>query len=114
MKEIHAYLNQDGTYRLDGIIEMFDNGQFIDARLTAARAKITVEVLTNSGLGELYTITVEDTLTSTSDSVCDNFRQEVCAVGCKLRCMQTKMDIMKCQLFQRYLDKTKENDYATD
>jgi hypothetical protein len=110
MKEIHAYLNKDGTYRLDGIIEMFDNGQFIDVRLTAARAKITVEVLVDSDSNELYTVTVEDTLTSTSDSVCDNFRQEVCAVGCKLRCMQTKTDIVECQLFKKYLDKVKEND----
>lgn len=67
MKEFHAYLNQDGTYRIDGIVEMFDNGQFIDTRIKAARAKVSVEFLATLDSNELYTVIVEDTLVAPSE-----------------------------------------------
>lgn len=60
MKEIHAYNNNDGTYRLEGIGQAYENCELVDVYFKAARAKISVEVLAEPSSGELYTVTVEE------------------------------------------------------
>lgn len=45
MKEIHAYLNEDGTYRVEGIGYAMDNGVLKEVRFEMPRAKLTVESL---------------------------------------------------------------------
>lgn len=47
MKEVHAYINDDGTYRIDVIGEVCINGELIDACAEIPRAKLSIECLTN-------------------------------------------------------------------
>ena len=42
MKEIHAYLNDDGSYHIEGIETIYDTEKFIDARIEISKAKITI------------------------------------------------------------------------
>ena len=60
MKEIHAYKNDDGTYRLEGIGETYYNGKLIDVVIKAVRAKISVEALAVPDSAELYTATIKE------------------------------------------------------
>ena len=60
MKEIHAYLNDDDTYRIEGIGQAYDNGELVDVTIKAARAKISVDVLVEPSSGELYTVIVQE------------------------------------------------------
>jgi hypothetical protein len=59
MKEIHAYLNEDGTYRIEGIGCAMDDGKLKDASFNVPRAKITIEPLADT-TGELMSLTVEN------------------------------------------------------
>ena len=59
MKEIHAYLNEDGTYRVEGIGWSMYNDVLRDVVVNASRAKITIEPLANTA-GELISLTVEN------------------------------------------------------
>lgn len=60
MKEIHAYLNKDGTYQLEAISQVYDGSKMVDVRMKVARAKISVEALAEPSLGELYTVIIDE------------------------------------------------------
>lgn len=45
MKEIHAYRNEDGTYRIKAIGEIHDGYQLNEVVINAARARIDMEIL---------------------------------------------------------------------
>ena len=61
MKEIHAYRNEDGTYRIKAIGEIHDGYKLNEVVIQAARANIDIEVLYEiSPKRELYTISVEE------------------------------------------------------
>lgn len=61
MKEIHAYLNDDGTYRVEGIGETVYNGKTIDVFIKAARARIDMEVLAELSPDQtLYTVDIKE------------------------------------------------------
>ena len=56
LKEIHAYLNEDGTYRLEALTDVIDvYGNAIPAKVTSQRAVLKVSVLHDG-----YSITTED------------------------------------------------------
>ena len=59
MKEIHAYLNEDGTYRVEGIGLTTENGILRDVAFDISRAKITIIPLADAN-GELMSMTVEE------------------------------------------------------
>lgn len=60
MKEIHAYRNEDGTYKLELVIEYIDNGEPIEARVIYERTKIETKDFMIKPFGELFALTVED------------------------------------------------------
>ena len=60
MKEIHAYKNDDGTYRIEGVGQAYDNGEIRDVVFKAVRAKINIDVLVEPSSRELYTVMVEE------------------------------------------------------
>ena len=60
MKEIHAYRNEDGTYRVEGIGCAMDNGASKDVTVRIPRAKIDVEALVSKGSGEIYLVEVKE------------------------------------------------------
>ena len=64
MKEIHAYLNDDGTYRVETDGCAMDNGELKEIILNIPRAKITVEPLIEIGSGEIYSVTVKESNTN--------------------------------------------------
>lgn len=45
MKEIHAYRNDDGTYRIKAIGEIHDGYQLNEVVIRAVRARIDMEIL---------------------------------------------------------------------
>lgn len=45
MKEIHAYINEDGTYHVEGVGYAMDNGELKEVKFEMPRAKLTVESL---------------------------------------------------------------------
>jgi hypothetical protein len=60
MKEIHAYLNEDGTYHIEAISEAYHNGKIVDVRMVASRVKISVDILADQPTERLYTVIVEE------------------------------------------------------
>lgn len=61
MKEIHAYRNEDGTYRIKTIGEIHDGYQLNEVVITAARARIDMEILAELPPKRmLYTVEVEE------------------------------------------------------
>ena len=42
MKEIHAYLNEDGTYRIEGITMICDTENKFEAQVMINRARISI------------------------------------------------------------------------
>ena len=60
MKEIHAYRNKDGTYRVEAIGEVLDGNGVRDVVVKAACAKISIDVLMVPDSGELYTVIMEE------------------------------------------------------
>lgn len=60
MKEIHAYLNKDGTYRVEGIGYAMDNGVSEEVAIKIPRAKITVDALVYEDSGKIYSIEVKE------------------------------------------------------
>lgn len=48
MKEIHAYRNDDGTYRIEGIKEVYDGKELIDATVKFNRARISIDALADA------------------------------------------------------------------
>lgn len=59
MKEIHAYRNEDGTYRVEGIGCAMDDGKLSDVSFNMPRTRITIEPLADT-TGELMSLTVEN------------------------------------------------------
>jgi hypothetical protein len=60
MKEIHAYLNEDGTYRVEVVGCAIANGELKEITYECPRAKITVEPLAAIGSDEICTIIVKE------------------------------------------------------
>lgn len=60
MKEIHAYKNDDGTYRIEAICRTCCEGKMVDVHMKAARAKISVDYLVEPSSEELYTVTIKE------------------------------------------------------
>lgn len=60
MKEIHAYRNDDGTYRVEGIGLAMDNGVSKEVTIKIPRAKIDVEALAVEGSKEIYSVEVKE------------------------------------------------------
>jgi hypothetical protein len=60
MKEIHAYRNEDGTYRVEGIGYAMDNGASKEVVVRIPRAKVDVEALVVEGSKGIYSIEVKE------------------------------------------------------
>lgn len=60
MKEIHAYRNEDGTYRVEGIGYAMDSGVSKEVTVRIPRAKIDVEALTVKDSCEIYSVEVKE------------------------------------------------------
>lgn len=60
MKEIHAYRNEDGTYRVEGIGYTTDNGAPKEVTVKIPRAKIDIEALADIGTNEIYSIELKE------------------------------------------------------
>ncbi len=60
MKEIHAYINEDGTYRVEGIGYVTDNGELKEVAVKISRAKIAVEALVEKSSGEIFSIEAKE------------------------------------------------------
>ena len=61
MKEIHAYRNEDGTYRIKAIGEIHDGYQLNEVVITASRARIDMKILAEFPPKRiLYTVEMEE------------------------------------------------------
>jgi hypothetical protein len=60
MKEIHAYRNEDGTYRIEGVGCAMDNGVSKEVTVIIPRAKIDVEALVDVVSSEICSIEVKE------------------------------------------------------
>jgi hypothetical protein len=70
MKEIHAYRNEDGTYRIECIGEVATEEKFFHGHKVAeetsqaimeiARAKLRIEALVANTEGEIMTVVIGD------------------------------------------------------
>ena len=61
MKEMHAYRNDDGTYKLELVGEYYDNkGELMEAHVIYERVKCESKDFVMKSRGELFSITVED------------------------------------------------------
>lgn len=60
MKEIHAYKNEDGTYRIEGVSAMTDHGELKDVIIQIPRADLNINVLKSDNSKELFTLTVKE------------------------------------------------------
>ena len=58
MKEIHAYKNEDGTYRINGVGEMFNGKEFVEVDVEIKRAKISIDALAdaNGAICDLFIV----------------------------------------------------------
>ena len=55
MKEIHAYRNEDGTYRVEIIADCDRNGELIEAHIIYEHTKIKSNDFVLSPCGEIFT-----------------------------------------------------------
>ena len=60
MKEIHAYRNEDGTYRIEGVGCALNNGVSTEVVVRIPRAKVDVEALAVEGSKEMYSVEVKE------------------------------------------------------
>ena len=60
MKEIHAYKNEDGTYKLEVVVELLDKGEPVEARVIYEHTKIESKDFMIKPMGELFAVTIED------------------------------------------------------
>ncbi len=58
MKEIHAYRNEDGTYRVEGIAYTMYDGELREVLIKIPRATIDYKPFTQEEDGTLYTIEI--------------------------------------------------------
>lgn len=59
MKEIHAYLNDDGFYRIEGIGTICDTEKIIDVEIKINKAKITITPMADAEK-QYMTITIPE------------------------------------------------------
>lgn len=67
MKEIHAYRNEDGTYRIEGIKEVFNGKELIDATVKFSRTRISIDALADVN-GAICDVVIQNDDTD----ACDN------------------------------------------
>lgn len=60
MREIHAYQNKDGTYRLECIADTYIDGELMEAKIIYERAKLTIDALTGSSSNTICEIIYEE------------------------------------------------------
>lgn len=60
MKEIHAYRNEDGAYKLEIIGEYYDKGELLEAHVIYERVKLEPKDFVLKPFGELFAVTIED------------------------------------------------------
>lgn len=60
MKEIHAYRNNDGTYKLSMIAEAIIDGQLTAVNITVARAQVDLTYLTEPSTSTMMSITLKE------------------------------------------------------
>lgn len=60
MKEIHAYKNDDGTYRLECIADTHIDGELMEAKIIYERATLTIGALAGSSSGAICELIVEE------------------------------------------------------
>ena len=61
MKEIHAYRNEDGTYRIRAICDdVCYDGQWYHVGQDIPRAKVHIESLVDYDSGKIFDLTLED------------------------------------------------------
>lgn len=60
MKEIHAYKNEDGTYRVECITDTNIDGELMEAKIIYERATLTIGALTGSSSNTICELIVED------------------------------------------------------
>lgn len=60
MKEIHAYDNGDGTYRLECIADTHIDGELVEAKVIYERAKLTIDALPSLSSGTICEIVMEE------------------------------------------------------
>ena len=60
MKEIRAYKNEDGTYKLEVVVEYYDKGELMEAHVIYPRVKIESKDFVLKSHGELFSLTIED------------------------------------------------------
>lgn len=60
MKEIHAYRNEDGTYRLECIADTNINGELMEAKVVYERARLNIDPLVGLSSGTICELIVEE------------------------------------------------------
>ncbi len=60
MKEMHAYINEDGTYRVEYVGYVTDNGEPKEVVVEIPRAKLTIEPLTETPSDVIFSVVVND------------------------------------------------------
>jgi len=60
MKEIHAYLNDDGTYRLECIADTHIGGELMEAKIIYERVTLTIGALTSPTSNTICELIIEE------------------------------------------------------
>ena len=60
MKEIHAYRNEDGTYRLECIADTKIDGELREVQVVYARARLNIDALPDHSPGTICELIVDD------------------------------------------------------
>ncbi len=60
MKEIHAYRNEDGTYKLELIADFYDKGELVEARIIYESVRMESRDLVMRSHGELFSVSIAD------------------------------------------------------
>ena len=60
MKEIHAYRNDDGTYRLECAVDTYVDRELMEAKIIYERAKLTIDPLVSSSSDTILELIVEE------------------------------------------------------
>lgn len=60
MKEMHAYRNEDGTYKLEIVGEYYNKGELMEAHVIYERVKLESKDLVMRSRGEIFSITVDN------------------------------------------------------
>lgn len=60
MREFHAYRNEDGTYKLEVIVELYENDELKEAHVVWPKVSIVSDSLVIKASGDLFTVVVEE------------------------------------------------------